>query len=73
MGADDKSHEELVREVEALRRQVDALKVAARRYQAMVGNTALSVQVCDAAGRVVEVNQGFESCGSSASTWCVAT
>ncbi|MFZ6181457.1 STAS domain-containing protein [Nannocystis pusilla] len=60
MGADDKSHEELVREVEALRRQVDALKVAARRYQAMVGNTALSVQVCDAAGRVVEVNQGFE-------------
>lgn len=60
MGADDTSNDELVREVEALRRQVEALQVAARRYHAMVGNTALSVQVCDAAGRVVEVNAGFE-------------
>lgn len=60
MGADDKSNEELVREVEALRRQVEELTVAARRYHAMVDNTALSVQVCDAGGRVVEVNAGFE-------------
>ncbi|PCC73278.1 rsbT co-antagonist protein RsbR [Nannocystis exedens] len=60
MGADDRSHEELVRELEALRRQVEALKTAARRYHAMVDNPALSVQVCDAKGRVVEVNQGFE-------------
>lgn len=60
MGADDKSNEELAREVEALRRQVEALKVAARRYHALVGNAALSVQVCDAGGRVVEVNEGFE-------------
>ncbi|WAS96218.1 STAS domain-containing protein [Nannocystis punicea] len=60
MGADDRSREELAREVEALRRQVEALTVAARRYHAIVGNTALSVQVCDAGGRVVEVNKGFE-------------
>jgi rsbT co-antagonist protein RsbR len=60
MEADDRSREELVREVEALRREVEALKVAARRYHAIVGNSALSVQVCDAGGRVVEVNQGFE-------------
>lgn len=60
MGAEDRSNEELVREVEALRRRVEELEVAARRYRAMVDNTALSVQVCDANGRVVEVNKGFE-------------
>jgi len=60
MSANGTSNEELVREVEALRRQVEALTVAARRYHAMVDNTALSVQVCDDAGRVVEVNKGFE-------------
>lgn len=60
MAASDRSNEELTAEVEALRRQVEELEVDARRYRAMVDNVALSVQVCDAAGRVVEVNRGFE-------------
>lgn len=60
MSADEKSKEELVREVEELRRQVDELKVAARRYHAIVDNAALSVVVYDPRGRVTESNEGFE-------------
>ena len=61
MTADDKTKEELVREVEELRRQVDELEIAARRYHGMVDNTALSVQILDTQGRMRGANQGFDA------------
>ncbi|MBK9260540.1 MAG: STAS domain-containing protein [Polyangiaceae bacterium] len=46
--------------MEELRRQVDELKVAARRYHAIVDNTTISLVVYDSRGHVLQVNEGFE-------------
>lgn len=61
MAAEEKTAEELAREVEELRRQVGELRLAARRYHALIDNTALSLQVLDVQGTMREANQGFDA------------
>lgn len=61
MATDEKTKAELVREVQELRRQVDEMKIAARRYHAMADSTELSVQILDVKGNMREANQGFDA------------
>ncbi|UQA55804.1 STAS domain-containing protein [Polyangium aurulentum] len=52
--------EALERENAELRRRVAELEVPARRFQALFDGGIVSVQILDAAGRVVEVNRRWE-------------
>lgn len=61
MAAGEKTHAELVREVEELRRQVAEMKVAARRYHALSAGTELSLQVLAPSGLMLDANPGFDA------------
>jgi len=54
-----KTREELLLEVEALRRRVAELEVPARRYRALFESAVLSVQIFDAESRTTDVNAAF--------------
>jgi rsbT co-antagonist protein RsbR len=52
---------ELVREIEALRRRVEELEAPARRFLALFDAGVLSFQVLDPTSRTIEVNRGWEA------------
>lgn len=61
MAAEEKTNAALAHEVARLRQEVAELKVAARRYHALVDPTELSVQFLDPQGQMTDANQGFDA------------